>query len=153
MSFVLVQETEVMKDFTRIIKMLAIAGLFFSCSASRKSIGVEEGWELLSQQKVNFVRDKDEIVVKNRNRYTAIRFKVEDRDVHLSDLKIYFDNGDKLEPNLDDDIRADQLSREIELAKEGRYIERIEFKYRTLGNILKGRANVLLFGEKYYRNY
>ena len=32
-----------------------------ACSSSRRSIGIEEGWELLSESKVNFVRDKDEI--------------------------------------------------------------------------------------------
>lgn len=124
-----------------------------SCSSSRKSIGVEEGWELLSESKVNFVRDKDEIRINSRNQFTAIRFKVEDREVRINDVKIYFDNGDKLEPNIDEVILADQYSRIIELAKDGRYIDRIEFKYRTTGNILKGRANVILFGKRYYPGY
>jgi hypothetical protein len=55
--------------------------LFMSCNSSRRSIGIEEGWELLSEQKVNFVRDKDEIGINNRTPYTAMRFKVEDKDV------------------------------------------------------------------------
>ena len=124
-----------------------------SCSSSRKSIGVEEGWELLSESKVNFVRDKDEIRINSHNKFTAIRFKVEDREVRINDVKIYFDNGDKLEPNIDEVILADQYSRIIELAKDGRYIDRIEFKYRTTGNVLKGRANVILFGKRYYPGY
>ena len=131
---------------------IMISSLILSCGSSRRSIGIEEGWELLSEEKVNFVRDRDEIVVNNKRPYTALRFKVEGRDVHLSDLTIHFDNGDKLEPNLDDDIAAGQYSRSIELGTEGKYINKIEFKYRTLGNVLKGRANVLLFGERYDRN-
>lgn len=127
--------------------------LLASCHPSRRSIGIEEGWELLGEQKVNFVRDKDEIVVNNRTPYTALRFKVEDKDIHIGDLKVYFENGDKLEPNIDDDIQADQFSRVIDLGREGRYIDRIEFKYKTTGNILKGRANVLVLGKKYYRGY
>lgn len=123
--------------------------LFSSCGSSRKSIGLEEGWELLSERKVNFVRDKDEIDVESRNQFTALRFKVEDRDVRLNDLKVYFDNGDKLEPALDEIIPADQSSRVIELARDGRRIDKIEFKYRTTGNLLKGRANVLVIGKKY----
>ena len=123
--------------------------VFGSCGSSRRSIGLEEGWELLSERKVNFVRDKDEIDVESRNQFTALRFKVEDRDVRLNDLKVYFDNGDKLEPALDETIPADQSSRIIELARDGRRIDKIEFKYRTTGNVLKGRANVLVIGKKY----
>jgi len=124
-----------------------------SCSSSRRSVGVEEGWELLSASKVNFVRDRDVITVNSHNTFTALRFKVEDRDIRINDLKVYFQNGDKLEPNIDDVIPADQYSRIIELAADGRIIDRIEFKYRTTGSILKGRANVLVFGKKYYPGY
>jgi hypothetical protein len=120
---------------------------------SRRAIGIEQGWDLLSDRKVNFIRDKDEIVVNNRTEYTALRFKVERRDIHLGGLKIYFQNGDKLEPNLDDDIKAGEYSRVIDLGREGRNIDRIEFSYRTIGNVLKGRANVLVLARKYYRSY
>ena len=128
-----------------------IIGLLFvsACGSSRRSIGLEEGWELLSERKVNFVRDKDEVVIESRNQFTALRFRVEDRDIRLSELKVYFDNGDKLEPALDEIIPAGQSSRIIELARDGRRIDKIEFRYRTTGNILKGRANVLLIGKKY----
>ena len=144
------------KRFTKSCLSIASAAfvlVLVSCHSSRRSIGIEEGWELLSEQKVNFVRDKDEIVLNNRTPYTAMRFKVEDKDVHINDLKVYFQNGDKLQPNINEDIQADQFSRVIDLGREGRYIDRIEFKYRTTGNILKGRANVLVLGKKYYRDY
>jgi hypothetical protein len=133
--------------------LFVLAGFACSCGSSRRSIGIEEGWELLSENKVNFVRDKDEIKINSRNQFTAIRFKVEDRDIRINDIKIYFDNGDKLEPNIDDEIKADDYSRIIELARDGRYIDKIEFRYRTTGNILKGRANVLVLGKKYYGRY
>ena len=133
--------------------LLLSAVIVSSCGTSRRSVGIEEGWELLGEKKVNFVRDKDDLSVRSRNQFTAIRFKVEDRDVRLNDLKIIFQNGDKLEPALDDVITAGQSSRIIELAADGRYIDRIEFKYRTTGNILKGRANVLVLGKRYNPGY
>jgi len=133
--------------------VLFLLSVITSCSSSRRSIGVEEGWELLSSQKVNFVKDKDEIQINSQTQYTALRFKVEDKEVHIHDLKVYFRNGDKLEPSLDAVIPADAFSREIELATEGRYIDKISFKYRSTGSLLKGRANVLVFGKKYYTGY
>lgn len=120
-----------------------------SCGTSRRTVTVEEGWEILGESKVNFIRDMDEIEVRSRNQYTAIRFLVEDREIRLNDLRIIYENGDKLEPNVDEVIPADQYSRTIELARDGRYIDRIEFKYRTTGNILKGRAKVLVIGKRY----
>lgn len=151
-----IQKTYMKQRFTHVYLKLGFAiviVLFVSCHSSRRSIGIEEGWELLGEQKVNFVRDKDEIIVHNKAPYTAMRFKVEERDVHIKDLKVYFQNGDKLEPNIDDDIQAGEFSRVIDLGREGRYIDHIEFNYRTTGNVLKGRANVLVLGKKYYRDY
>lgn len=129
--------------------------LVSACGSSRRSIAIEEGWELLGESKVNFVRDKDQIKVYSSNSFTAIRFRVEDREVVIHGLSIYFTNGDKLQPNLEEVVSADQYSRVIELAAEGRNIDRIEFRYRTTGNILKGRANVLVLGRRYdpYRRY
>jgi hypothetical protein len=127
-----------------------IAILFLSaCSSSRRSVAIEEGWELLGESKVNFVRDKDVITVSSRSTFTGIRFRVEDRDIRLSDLKVEFDNGDKLAPVIDETIAAGQTSRFIELGREGRGIRSVEFRYRTTGNILKGRAEVLVFGRRY----
>lgn len=144
-----------MKRIFTIKKFLGLAVVFFSvlllasCNSSKRIVGVEEGWEVLGQRKVNFVRDKDVINVKSRNMFTAIRFRVEDRDIRISDLKVYYINGDKLEPSINEDIAAGQSSKIIELARDGRYIDKIEFKYRTTGNLLKGRAQVIVLGRRF----
>lgn len=127
--------------------------LVTACGSSRRSIGIEEGWDILGEDKVNFVRDRDAIDVRSRNAYTAIRFVVEDRDIRISDLKIIYQNGDQLTPAIDETIRAGQRSRIIELAADGKYIDKIEFSYRTTGNLLKGRASVLVLGRRYAPGY
>ena len=129
--------------------LLLVASLLSSCSSSRRSIPVEEGWELIGEEKVNFLRDKDEVIVTSRNQFTDIRFRVEDREVRIQDLKIFFENGDKLEPSVDLVVFANQNSRNIQLAQEGRTISKIEFTYRTTGSLLKGRANVLIYGKRH----
>lgn len=123
--------------------------LISSCDSTRRIVGLEDGWEVLGESKVNFVRDKDVIPVQSRSSFTAIRFRVEDKDITLSDLKVQFDNGDKLEPAMDEIIKANESSRIIELSREGRVINNIEFRYRTMGNILQGRAKVLVIGKRY----
>ncbi|HEX6332908.1 MAG TPA: hypothetical protein VFZ78_01710, partial [Flavisolibacter sp.] len=78
---------------------------------------------------------------------------VEDRDIRLNYVKIQFTNGDKLEPAIDEVIAAGQSSRIIDIGEQGRYIDKIEFRYRTTGSIFRGRAEVIIFGRKYYSNY
>ena len=109
----------------------------------------EEGWEILGESKVTFIKNQDQIDVNNSNRFTAIRFKVEKRNIRLKELHIVYQNGDKLAPLVSENIVADQYSRDIELSLEGKSIRSINFNYRTTGNILKGRANVLVFGKRY----
>ena len=120
-----------------------------SCSPPRRTLALEEGWDLLGEKKVDFVRSTDVIEIHSTYKFTAIRFKVEKHEVRLTGVKISYQNGDKLEPALDDILPADQYSREIELAQDGKFIYKIEFKYRTTGNIFKGRANMLIFGKRY----
>jgi hypothetical protein len=120
-----------------------------SCGPTRRSISIEEGWDLLGERKANFVTDKDVIDVHSTYKLTAIRFKVEKKEVRIYGLKIHYQNGDKLEPSMDDIIAADQYSREIELSQDGKFVTKIEFDYRTTGNVLEGRGNVLVFGKRY----
>ncbi len=119
-----------------------------SCSSSRRFKGSGYGWELLGTQKVDFLRDKDEIIVNGSTRFTAVRFHVAERDIHISGLKIIFQNGDKLEPAIDENVGAGHDSRVIELDRDGRLINRLEFTYRTVGSILRGRAKIFIYGKR-----
>jgi len=129
--------------------LVAISFVLASCSSSRKTIAIEEGWELIGETKVNFVRDRGSVAIMNSNPYTAIRFKVENKAIRLKSLNVVFQNGDKLAPLVDSEIEADQFSREFTLGPEGRSIRSIDFNYRSKGNLLKGRAKVLIFAKRY----
>jgi hypothetical protein len=141
-----------MKRNVLLMRMLILGFVVFAlsaCGSSRRTFGLEEGWEILGERKVNFVKDKDVMEVTSRNMFTEIRFFVEDKDVRINDLKVQFDNGDKIEPALDDVIKAGEGSRVIQLAADGRRISNIEFKYRSMGSVLDGRANVVVTGHRY----
>lgn len=131
--------------------LVAIISVSLLSCGSTRTISVEEGWEILGESKVNFVRDKDEIDVRSSNEYTALRFMVENKDIRVNYLRVVFVNGDVLEPLIDDVIGAEQQSKIIELTREGKKIDRVEFKYRSTGSILKGRAKVILIGRRFDR--
>lgn len=147
---------EMKNQLSRILASIVIlfsVVIFAASCSSTKTIPLEEGWDLLGETKVNFVRDRDELQILNTNQYTAVRFRVENKDVHIKDVRIVYPNGDKLTPSIDDDIAAGQYSKQIDLAPEGKDIRSILFSYRSTGSILKGRATVYVFGKRKVNNY
>ncbi|MEJ7627122.1 MAG: hypothetical protein WKF35_09675 [Ferruginibacter sp.] len=137
------------KKYLLPLSFLFLVVFSISCGSARRTLAIEEGWELLGELTVDFARDSDKLDINSTTRYSALRFKVENREVKIRDLKIVFANLDKLEPSIDEVIPADQYSKIIELGPEGKDVRSIEFKYRTTGNLLKGRAKVLVFGKRY----
>lgn len=136
-----------------IICFLALTVTSISCGSSRRTVAIEEGWELLGELKVNFGRDRDVLQVNSSSRYSALRFKIEERAVNVQELKIVFANLDKLEPAIDEEFQPDQYSKIIELGPEGKEVRSAEFRYRTTGSLLKGRAKILVFGKRFVPLY
>ena len=139
----------VQQKILRFTAFFTLLLMMVSCGPARRSIAIEEGWDLLGELKVDFVSDKDVLEVHSSGKFTDLRFKVEKHEIRLNHLTVYFQNGDKLSPALDEILPADQYSRNIELAPDGKFINKIDFKFHTTGNIFKGRANVLVFGKRY----
>ena len=133
--------------------LMAVLAVVLSCSSTRNTIAIEQGWELIGETKVNFVRDRDQIRVMSNNRYTSIRFRVEKKDIILKNLNIVYQNGDKLAPLIDEQLTAEQNSRDIELGADGKYISSIEFSFRSKGSLLKGQARILVFGKRFEQPY
>ena len=139
-----------MKNLLRsFLAIMLIVIVSTGCSSS-KTIAIEQGWDLLGEEKVNFVTDNDKINVYNQTLYTAIKFQVTTKDIHINDVNIIYPNGDKLNPSVDEDIAAGSFSKEIEIDPLGKEIRGVQFKYRSKGNLLKGRARVLVFGKRAY---
>ncbi len=132
-----------------LIAFIALVSFSFSCGSSRRTVAIEEGWEILGELTVNFGRDRDILQVNSSSKYSALRFKIEERAVKIQELKVVFANLDKLEPAIDEEVQADQYSKIIELGPDGKEVRSVEFKYRTTGNLLKGRAKILVFGKRF----
>ena len=139
-----------MKNLLRSFLAIMLIVIVSTGCGSSKTIAIEQGWDLLGEEKVNFVTDNDKINVYNQTLYTAIKFQVTTKDIHINDVNIIYPNGDKLNPSVDEDIAAGSFSKEIEIDPLGKEIRGVQFKYRSKGNLLKGRARVLVFGKRAY---
>ncbi|MBX2938696.1 MAG: hypothetical protein KF880_01335 [Ferruginibacter sp.] len=120
-----------------------------SCAPATRTLAVEEGWELIGEEKANFVKDRDEIMVNSTSLFTDIRIKVENKKLIVHNFKVVYPNGDKMQPAMPSSLSPNQYSSVIHLSPTGRQLRSVEFKYRSTGNILKGRGRVLIFGKRY----
>ena len=141
------------ENWLHYIIIIILTLLIVSCGSSRKTLAIEEGWEMIGETEVNFVRDRDEMKVLSNNRYSAVRFRVENKEILLKDLKIIYQNGDRLTPLIDENLNADQFTKDVDLGAEGKLISAIEFNYRSKGSLLKGRAKILAFGKRAVQLY
>jgi hypothetical protein len=136
------------KLFTIFMLALMMGGIS-SCGPASRTIAIEEGWELIGETKINFVKDKEEIMVNSTHTFTDIRIKVENKPIVFHHVKIVFPNGDKIVPAMSKSIGKDQYSSLIHIAATGKQLRSIELKGRSTGNILKGRGRILIFGKRY----
>ncbi|HVZ96892.1 MAG TPA: hypothetical protein VG847_08460 [Chitinophagaceae bacterium] len=139
-------------SYFKVLLFSAVIISLVSCSSTKRSTVTPNGWLVLGESKANFVREKEVIRVYSPDTYTDIQFRVEGQALKISDMSIYFDNGDRLTPRIEQTIEAGQYSNIINLADNGKKIDRIEFKYRTTGNVTKGRARIILMGKPYVEN-
>ena len=129
-----------------------ISTLLFSCRTVTSIITEGEDWMLLGENKVNHLREKDIVRVTTQHTFTALRLYATKRDVQLQSLKVYLINGDMFQPSIDPTIKAGERSRIIELAADGRQIDRIELHYRSRGRIFTERGVVQVLAQRYNPN-
>ena len=124
---------------------------FIAALASFSFITIErdlfQSWQFIGDRKVNFLIDRDVIHVTGNDNYRQIKLKVTNGPVHILDMDIYFENGDKFDVAIRSRIPQGGESRVIDLPGGSRSIKKIEFWYETKG-FKKGRARVAVWGRR-----
>jgi hypothetical protein len=126
--------------------------MLFSCKPVTNIINEGEGWVLLGEEKVNHIRERDVISIRTQDTFTALRLYVKERKVTIQSMKIYLINGDILQPSLEKSISSNERSRIVEIAADGRQLDRIELRYRSEGSIFTKRGVIQLLGRRYNPN-
>jgi len=117
-----------------------------SCSSPNFVEG-EKGWVFLGERKVNHLYEKDVFRIKSRDKFTAVRLYVSERDIDIKDLEIMLINGDILKPSIESTIRLGDRSRIIDLAADGRQLETITVRYRADGKLFSHKGKVQIGGR------
>ena len=125
--------------------------LFFSAIALLGFTSIEnkdfQQWNLIGEKRVSFAIDRDVIHVTGNDNYRQLKLKIKDGPVHILDMDVHFDNGDKFDVSIKQRIPKGGESRVIDLPGGSRNIKKIEFWYETKG-FRKGRGSVQVWGKR-----
>jgi len=131
----------------RIFKSILFIAAVFTLSFATISWSNYQQWNFIGDKKVNFLIDRDVIHVTGNDNYRQIKIKVTEGPVHILDMDVYFENGDKFDVSIRNRIPKGGESRVIDLPGGSRSIKKIEFWYETKG-FLKGRGRVAVWGKR-----
>jgi hypothetical protein len=108
-----------------------------------------EGWVLLGKEAADFKGERDTIKVgggSQQRRYKELRVIVEGGSVDVQEMIVTFGKQQQFRPQLqpfDGELR----SQVIDLPGETRFINQVEFVYKTASPRNKGKATILLYGR------
>jgi accessory colonization factor AcfC len=132
-----------------LVSVLLLSTAVFAQKVTKPRAGAAGTWRVIGTTQADFKADHDAIVVAGPfDDFRKVKFKVTDAPLNLMHMVITYDNGvpDKIEVR--ENIAQGGESRVIDLKGAGkRSIRKIEFWYDTKG-ILKGKANITVFGMK-----
>jgi hypothetical protein len=138
-----------MKKITFLLTITLLSSIVQAQVVSKPRKGDAGSWRLLGTVHADHQADHDVIIVQGPyDNFRKIKFKVTDAPLNLYHMVVTYDNGapDKIE--VKENIPQGGESRVIDLRGAGkRSIRKIEFWYDTKG-LLKGKADVTVFGRK-----
>ena len=133
-----------------ILMLLAIAGYGVAFAQLPKVVTSDKkGWHKIGETRVDFKKERDEIVILGANRFSAIKIKVENAPVDFMGAEAYYESGDKQDLQfLSKSIKAPGESEIINLNGGERTLKKIVLVYKTIPNYKDKEAHVEIWGLK-----
>lgn len=106
-----------------------------------------QDWRFIGDKIAAYGVDRDVLWVTGNDAFRQIKIRVTSAPLHIIDMDVYFENGEKMNVPLKNNFRQGQESRVIDFPGGLRQIKKIEFLYETIG-VRKGKARVAVWGKK-----
>jgi hypothetical protein len=106
-----------------------------------------QDWKFIGDKIAAYGVDRDVLWVTGNDAFRQIKIRVTSAPLHIIDMDVYFENGEKMNVPLKNNFRQGQESRVIDFPGGLRQIKKIEFLYETIG-VRKGKARVAVWGKK-----
>ena len=124
----------------------------FGFSAFAQKVAVETndspGWHKIAQTTADLKKDRDEIMVVGADHYQAIRLKVTDVPVEITDFTVVYENGTKQDISVKTLIKPGDETRVIDLDGKDRAIKKIVLMYKSVPNAEHDKSVIEIWGRK-----
>jgi hypothetical protein len=109
--------------------------------------GGPRGWVLLATQMADLlVKDRDQVILGERfGRFKAVRLAAKQGDVRIYGVRVVYGNGEIEDLPVSAQLKQGQTTPPFDLKGQGRFIDRIEMKYRSKLT-LKGPGIIEVWG-------
>jgi hypothetical protein len=131
-----------------ILVLLAMAVVYGSANAQSVVLSDKTGWHKIGSRTIDFKNDKDEITVMGADKFSSIKFKVNDAPVNLQNVEVYYETGDNQKIAVNSPIGPSMESKSYNLEGGERSLKKISFDYNTLPNIKDEKAEIEVWGLK-----
>lgn len=128
--------------------LLAMAIAYGSANAQSVVVSDKSGWHKIGSRTIDFKNDKDEITVMGADKFSSIKFKINDAPVNLQNVQVFYETGDKQDIAVNSPIGPSLESKAYNLNGGERSLKKIAFDYSTLPNIKDEKAEIEVWGLK-----
>ena len=139
--------------FMKKILLTLLAAAFCAAGFSQKPAVVandKSGWHKIAQNKVDLTTDHDEVAVMGADRFAMLKFKVTNAPIEISDIDVYFEEGDMQNIRVGYAVKKDGAeSRPIDLrGGSERNLKKIVFRYKTVDKGTGNKGTLEIWGKK-----
>ncbi|MEO5675315.1 MAG: hypothetical protein ABIQ74_11780 [Chitinophagales bacterium] len=133
-----------------LIAVLAIVALGYTATAQKVAVETDNtaGWHKIAETVANLKMDRDEVLVTGADHFKAIKLKVTDAPVEITDLTVVFENEQRQEIEVRNLINAGDHTRVIDLDGQNRAIKKIIIQYKTVPTGENDKARIEIWGMK-----
>jgi hypothetical protein len=111
-------------------------------------VSKKAGWHKIGAVTASFKLEKDEIVVMGADKFKAIQLKVTDAPIHISNLEVYYESGEKEDVEVTSDLNKGTETKIFNLKNADKSLKKVVLIYKTVPNQKDERATVELYGLK-----
>lgn len=113
----------------------------------RGAVPGHENWVLLGEKDVDFRLEREVLPIgRHHGAFRHLAFTVEGNDVHLLEMTIVLENGERLVLAYNHTIQTFGSSSVLDLPGEAREIHHLEFTYHSVGRPRRRRTTLRVYG-------
>jgi hypothetical protein len=108
----------------------------------------QTGWKKIALTTVNFNETVKEMLIAGKEAYRSIYFRVAAGQVNILSLEVFFENGNKQDFAVNEVVKLNTNTKELDLTGDERIVRKIVIKYAAVPNADDKEARLELWASQ-----